>query len=163
MGANLLGTRIRTLLSATAALFLVMPRLAAQSADSAPPLQWFTAPALFPRGANLALISGDPLRPGPFSALLSLPDGYKMPPHFHTTDEHVEVKQGSFLVGMGDKMDLKKTRAMTVGDTATAPAGMHHYAAAKGATIVSVTATGPYVMTYVHSEQEPWRPFPFNY
>jgi quercetin dioxygenase-like cupin family protein len=59
-----------------------------------------------------------------------MPDGYRIPPHFHPADEHVEVKQGTFLVGMGDKLDLEKTRPLAVGDTGTAPAGMHHFSAA---------------------------------
>jgi hypothetical protein len=71
----------------------------------------------------MALLSGDPYKAAPLTVLLSMPDGYKMPPHFHLTDEHVEVKQGTFLVGMGDKFDLKKTQPMAVGDTATARAG----------------------------------------
>jgi hypothetical protein len=28
-----------------------------------------------------------------------MPDGYRMPPHFHPTDERAEVKQGTLLVG----------------------------------------------------------------
>jgi hypothetical protein len=57
----------------------------------------------------------------------------------------------------------KKTISMAVGDTATASAGMHHYAVAKGTTIVSVTIMGPYVMTYVHPKDEPWGVFPYGY
>jgi hypothetical protein len=92
-----------------------------------------------------------------------LRDVYKMLPHFHPAAEQVEVKQGVFLVGVGDKFDLKKTVRMAVGDTVTAAAGMHHYAAAKGATIVSVTMMGPYVMTYVSPHDEPWGTFPYGY
>jgi len=95
--------------------------------------------------------------------LISMPDGYRMPPHFHATDEHIEVRQGTFLVGMGDKLDPRKTIPLAVGDTATAPAGMHHYSVAKGATIVAVTIMGPYIMTYVHPKDEPWGVFPYGY
>lgn len=149
---------------AIAALALAASSLAAQgSAPDTSALQWAPAPGLFPRGARMVLISGDPFKAAPLTVLLAMPDGYKMPPHFHAADEHVEVRQGIFLVGTGDKFDLKKTRPMVVGDTGTAPAGMHHYAAAKGATIVSVTMMGPYVMTYVHPNDEPWGVFPYGY
>jgi quercetin dioxygenase-like cupin family protein len=111
----------------------------------------------------MAVLSGDPFKPVVLEALLSLPDGYRLPPHFHPTDEHVEVRQGTFLVGMGDRLDLKTTVAMSAGDTATAPAGMHHYAAARGATIVAVTIMGPYVITYVNPRDEPWGVFPNGY
>ena len=39
-----------------------------------------------------------------------MPDGYKIAPHTHPTDEIVEVKQGTFLVGMGDTFDVEKTK-----------------------------------------------------
>ena len=111
----------------------------------------------------MALLSGDPFKPVLLKVLLSMPDGYKMPPHFHPADEHLEVKQGAFLVGMGDRFDLKKAMRMVAGDTGTAPAGMHHYAAARGPTIVSMTMMGPYVITYVHPNDEPWGTFPYGY
>jgi hypothetical protein len=50
-----------------------------------------------------------------------------------------------------------------VGDTATAPAGMHHYSVTKGATIVAVTIMGPYILTNVQPKDEPWGVFPYGY
>jgi quercetin dioxygenase-like cupin family protein len=145
-------------------LLFAAARLAAQgSAQPAQVLRWTPAPALFPRGAQIAVVSGDPFKPVVLKVLVSMPDGYRMPPHFHATDEHVEVRQGTFLVGMGDKLDVKKTIPLAVGDTATAPAGMHHYFVTKGATIVSVTIMGPYILTYVHPKVEPWGVFPYGY
>lgn len=155
---------LRISLAALPALLFAASSLAAQgSSPPARPEQWVPAPALFPRGAQIAVLSGDPFKPVVLKVLVSMPDGYRMPPHLHTTDEHVEVRQGTFLVGMGDKLDVKKTSALTEGDTATAPAGMHHYFVTKGATIVSVTIMGPYVLTYVHPEDEPWGVFPYGY
>ena len=132
-------------------------------APAAPAVQWVPAPALFPRGAQIAVLGGDPFKPVVLKVLISMPGGYRMPPHFHATDEHVEVRQGTFLVGMGDKLDVKKTIPLAVGDTATAPAGMHHYFVTRGATIVSVTIMGPYILTYVHPKDEPWGVFPYGY
>jgi quercetin dioxygenase-like cupin family protein len=145
-------------------LLLAAASLAAQgSSPPATAVQWAPAPALFPRGAQMAVLSGDPFKPVVLKVLIAMPDGYRMPPHFHPTDEHVEVRQGTFLVGMGDKLDVKKTIPLAVGDSATAPAGMHHYFLTKGATIVSVTIMGPYILTYVHPKDEPWGVFPYGY
>jgi hypothetical protein len=116
---------------------------------------WGPAPAVFPSGAKMAVISGDPGKAAPFTVELSMPDGYRIPPHFPPTDEALEVKQGTFLVGMGDSLDLAKTKAMKVGDKGQVPAKAHHYAATKGATIVSVTAMGPFAMTYVNPADDP--------
>jgi mannose-6-phosphate isomerase-like protein (cupin superfamily) len=93
-----------------------------------------------------------------------MPDGYRMPPHFHPTDERVEVKQGTLLVGMGDRLDARKTLPLTVGDTGVAPAGVHHYSIARGATVIAVTFIGPYTITYVNVYEAPGqRSFPFGY
>jgi quercetin dioxygenase-like cupin family protein len=93
-----------------------------------------------------------------------MPDGYRMPPHFHPTDERVEVKQGTLLVGMGDRLDARKTLPLAVGDTILAPAGFHHYSIAKGTTVVSVRFIGPYTITYVHAYEAPrQRAFPNGY
>jgi quercetin dioxygenase-like cupin family protein len=154
---------MRPLASAAAALLLLAPALKAQSTATPPPLHWGPAPAVFPKGAQMAVVSGDPGNAGRFTIQLSMPGGYRIPPHFHPTDEHVEIKQGSFLVGMGDKLDLKRTKAMAVGDTGTILAQEHHFASARGATIVAVTAMGPFAMTYVHPEDDPQNAKPAGY
>lgn len=65
---------------------------------------------------------------------------------------------------MGDRLDPKQTRALSVGDSATAPAGMHHFSIARGRTVLSVTFMGPYTITYLRAEDAPGRPvFPLGY
>jgi quercetin dioxygenase-like cupin family protein len=145
-------------------LFLATSDLAAQDVAAAEPLRWAVAPPLLPPGAMIALVSGDPTKPGESTIELSMPDGYKMPPHFHPTDEWVEVKQGTLLVGMGDRFDAKKTLPLAAGDTINAPAGFHHYSLAKGTTVVSVTFMGSYTITYVNAADAPrQRTFPYGY
>ena len=65
------------------------------------------------------------------------------------------MKKGTFLVGMGDTLDVAKTSPMKVGAKGNVPAQAHHYAVAKGATVVSVTAMGPFAMTYVNAADTP--------
>jgi quercetin dioxygenase-like cupin family protein len=154
---------VLALLSFTA-LLLGSPDLAAQEAATPASLQWVGAPPLLPPGAMIAVVSGDPAGPGQSTIQLSMPDGYRMPPHFHPTDERVEVKQGTLLVGTGDRLDADNTLALATGDTIVAPAGFHHYSIARGTTVVSVRFIGPYTITYVHSYQAPrQRAFPFGY
>ena len=118
-------------------------------------LTWGPAPAVFPAGATMAVVSGDPGKAGLFTIQLAMPDGYRIPPHFHPTDEDLKVTKGTLLVGMGDTLDLAKTNAIKAGGTGKVPAKMHHYAAAKGATLISVTAMGPFAMTYVNPADDP--------
>lgn len=139
--------------------------LAAQAEAATTALQWATAPSLLPQGALIAVVSGNPAEPGRSTIELSMPNGYKMPPHFHPTDERVEVKQGTLLIGMGDRLDIKKTLPLAVGDTVLAPAGFHHYSIAKGKTVVAVTFLGPYTITYVNASEAPRQGsnFPYGY
>jgi quercetin dioxygenase-like cupin family protein len=158
---------MRRIMSFVAVIVLIAPAAWAQAtapkaktvskaaASKAPALKWGPAPAVFPKGAQMAVVSGDPSKAGEFVIELSMPAGYKIPPHFHPTDETVQVKKGTFLVGMGDTLDVKSTKPMKVGDKGTIMAQMHHFAATRGATIVSVTAMGPFAMTYVNPKDNP--------
>jgi len=128
---------------------------AAKTKSKSSTLKWGPAPSVFPKGARMAVVSGDPSKAAHFVVELSMPAGYKIPPHFHPTDEIVQVKKGTFLVGMGDTFDAAKTKAMKVGEKGTVPAEMHHFAMAKVATTVSVSAMGPFAMTYVNPADNP--------
>jgi quercetin dioxygenase-like cupin family protein len=146
---------MRTLLSTAALSGLVVSALSAQASSASPALHWGPAQAVFPKGARMAVVNGDPGKAGTFTIELSMPGGYRIPPHFHPTDEHVEIKKGTFLVGMGDVFDAKQTKPMVVGDTGTIPAEGHHFAETRGAVIVAVTAMGPFAMTYVRPQDDP--------
>ena len=135
-------------------LLLAAPVLHSQ-AKPASKLHWGPAPAVFPKGARMAVVSGDPGNAVQFTVELAFPNGYKIPPHFHPTDETVKVKQGTLLVGMGDTFDASKAKPMKVGATGTIPAQAHHFAAARGATVITVSAMGPFAMTYVNAADDP--------
>jgi len=150
-------------LVAASAWFLGPRYATAQNSVEPPSLHWF-APPLLPPGARIAVVRGDPTRPGESTLQVSMPNGYRFPPHSHPSYEHVEVKEGSLLVGVGDVLEAKLTRALTAGDSATAPAGIHHFSIAKGRTVLSVTFMGPYTITYLRAEDAPRpRTFPFGY
>lgn len=127
----------------------------AGAAARAKTLAWGPAPDVFPAGATMAVESGDPGKSGEFVVRLSFPSGYKIPPHFHPTDEHVRVRSGTFLVGMGDVLDANKVMKMVPGDTGTIPATKHHYAVARTPVVVSIRAMGPFAMTYVNPSDDP--------
>ena len=153
---------LATVVAGSVAL-LAVPGAIAQAPADTTSLHWIVPPVL-PPGALLAVVSGDPTGPGESTLELSMPNGYRIPPHFHPSYEHVEVKQGTLLAGMGDTLDPKRTRALVAGDSATAPAGMHHFSIAKGRTVLLVTFMGPYTITYPRAEDAPRpRVFPNGY
>ena len=142
---------------------LLAPGAMAQASANPARLQW-SVPPLLPPGALIAVVSGDPTAPGESTIELSMPNGYRLPPHSHPSYEHVQVREGTLLVGMGDRLDPKQTRPLAAGDSATAPAGMHHFSITKGRTVLLVTFIGPYTITYLRAEDAPRPPvFPFGY
>ena len=115
------------------------------------------APAIFPAGAEMAVLQGDPSVTGAiFTVRLRFPNGYILPAHFHPTDEHVTVISGTFLVGIGDKFDKNALLPpLRRGGFITAPANANHFATTKGRTVVQVHAIGPFQMTYVDPADDP--------
>jgi hypothetical protein len=119
-------------------------------------VKWGPASPALPPGASGALISGDPAKEGqPFVLRVKFPDGYQIAPHWHPTDEHVTVLQGTFLIGMGEKFDKAALKSLGVGGYAHTVAKMPHFAAAKGETIVQVHGIGPFTLTYVNPDDDP--------
>src|SRR5215210_3781185 len=74
-------------------------------ATSAEAIQWGPAPPSLLKGAQAAVLAGDPSKPGPFTVRLKMPSGYKVPAHQHPTAEAVTVISGEFNLGTGDKLD----------------------------------------------------------
>jgi quercetin dioxygenase-like cupin family protein len=117
---------------------------------------WGDGPPTFPKGAKLAVLYGDPGKAGElFIVRLKMPANYKIPAHWHPTDENITVLSGSFLMGMGDKLDAAKAKAYPPGSFLVTPAKTNHYALAKGETIVEVSAIGPFAITYVNPSDDP--------
>jgi quercetin dioxygenase-like cupin family protein len=133
-------------------LGLVGPALAQVNSTD---LTWGPAPAVFPAGAQMAVLSGDPGSPGTFVIRLKMPAGYKIPAHHHPTNEYVTVISGDFSLGMGDKLDPAKSAHLAAGGFAEAPARMNHFAWTKDGTIVEISAYGPFAMTYVNPADDP--------
>ena len=150
--------RSRTLLLGTAvAALAATPAAAQKTKESRKPdkLAWMKGPPSLPAGARMAVVSGDPSKTGPFVIELSFPNGYVVPPHSHPTAEKITVKSGQFLYGMGDEVKASDMKAMKPGNSGEIPAGMHHYAKARGKTVVSLSSTGPFVINYVHAKDDP--------
>ena len=106
-------TRIGFLVGTVALGLLPFAAIAADEHVSATPdtLKWGPAPPAYPKGAEFAIISGNPGQEGPFVLRIKAPAGYKVPPHVHPADENVTVLSGTFNFGMGEKFDEAKGTA----------------------------------------------------
>jgi quercetin dioxygenase-like cupin family protein len=129
---------------------------AAQHAMYAPAdLKWADAPPALPKGAKVAVLQGDPAAPGPFTMRITVPAGYKVPPHFHPADENLTVISGDMQMALGDKWDESKGHPLAVGSFATMPKGVHHYAWSKGGAVFQLHGIGPWGITYLNPADDP--------
>jgi quercetin dioxygenase-like cupin family protein len=119
-------------------------------------IKWGPGPPSLPPGAQLAVLEGDPSRAGvAFTIRGKFPDGYRVPPHWHPTDERVVVLQGSLGMGVGDKFDQSAGQVLSVGSYASMPKGLRHYAWAVGETEIQVSGIGPFEVNYVNAADDP--------
>jgi quercetin dioxygenase-like cupin family protein len=120
-------------------------------------ITWNPAPPVFPAGAKIAVLEGNPTKPGAFTIRLSFPDGYTLAPHYHPRPEHVTVLHGRLLVGMGTQLDPTKFNELPEGSFGIIPARMRHFARAKGDVIIQLHGTGPWQLIYVKRADDPRR------
>jgi quercetin dioxygenase-like cupin family protein len=132
----------------------------AHVAMDAPEMQWGDAPPVLNKGAQLAVLSGNPGAQGPFVIRLKMPAGYKIAPHWHPTDEHVTVISGTFSLGMGEKFDANAAKTLAPGGYALLPAEMRHFAWTKDGATVQVHGMGPFVLNYVNPADDPSKAAP---
>jgi quercetin dioxygenase-like cupin family protein len=118
-------------------------------------LKWMPAPTFLPKGAELAVLSGDPEKAGSFTVRLKAPAGYKIPAHKHPTAERVTVISGAFNFGMGDKLDEAKAKKMASGGFVDLPANMNHFAFMSTETVVQIDSEGPFAITYANPADDP--------
>jgi quercetin dioxygenase-like cupin family protein len=118
-------------------------------------IQWQNNPPSLPPGAKMAVLDGDPTKPGFFTIRAIFPDGFHIPPHAHPNAERVTVLSGTLYLAHGDKFDESAAQALPAGSYSSMPAGMHHYAWAKGETTIQVSSMGPWGITYLNPGDDP--------
>jgi quercetin dioxygenase-like cupin family protein len=128
---------------------------AAQAQVNTGDVKWGPAPPVLPKGAQMAVLAGDPSKTGMFVVRLKFPAGYQVPAHHHPTSEYVTVIDGDFSLGMGDKLDKDKSASLKPGGFAVAPAGMNHFAWTKDGATVQINAEGPFQIVYVNPADDP--------
>jgi quercetin dioxygenase-like cupin family protein len=134
-----------------------VPAIAADDhiAVSADQLKWGPAPPAFPKGAQFAVVAGDPTKEGLYVFRLKAPAGYKVPPHMHPNDENITVISGTFNIGTGNTLDEKNGKALKAGGFLHMPKGMQHFAWFTEETIIQLHGLGPQGITYVNPADDP--------
>jgi len=118
-------------------------------------ITWQPGPPALPKGAMMAVLSGDPSKDGPFVLRLKFPANYSVPAHWHGKTENVTIISGTLYSGAGDKLDPAKGEAVPVGGFYVRPAEMRHYVWTTGETVLQLFGIGPFDTTYVDLKDDP--------
>jgi quercetin dioxygenase-like cupin family protein len=142
-------------LATTAFLALPAQAMDEQMLINKEDMKWGDAPPVLPKGAKLAVLNGDPGKPGMFTIRLSAPANYKIAPHWHSQTENLTVISGALYLGVGDKMSPKEARALKAGGYHYLPAKARHFAYTKAPTVIQVSGEGPFDINYINPKDNP--------
>lgn len=118
-------------------------------------LRWHNAPPSLPKGAEMAVLFGDPAKPGPFVLRFKTPGEYKIPPHFHSRAETLTVLSGRLYLGGGETFDPARAHTLNVGAFHYLPAKVPHFAFSKAPTMVEIHGEGPFDIVYLNPADDP--------
>lgn len=118
-------------------------------------VKWGDPPPALERGAQAAVLAGDPGQAGGLFVLrLKMPAGYRIARHRHPSDEHVTVLEGELTLEMGDGANRHST-TFGPGDYVLLPADMQHTASTTSGAVLQVHAKGPFELNYVDPKDDP--------
>jgi uncharacterized RmlC-like cupin family protein len=118
-------------------------------------LKWGEAPSVLPKGAQLAVITGDPGKVGSYVIRVKVPAGYQIPAHWHSTAENLTVLSGTVNVGMGAKLDKRTSTSLEVGSFTYLPPKMDHFLWTSAPAVFQIHAEGPFDIVYVNPNDDP--------
>jgi hypothetical protein len=101
-----------------------------------------------PVGADMAVLHGDPSKPGLYIVLVKWTPHHMSHPHWHPNDRFITVISGTWWVGTGPKFDPDKTVAMPAGSYVTHFGKQIHYDGAKDSeAVLEIVGEGPATAT----------------
>jgi len=105
-------------------------------------------------GVRVAVLAGDPSKPGLYVVRVNFPPGLMSRPHFHPDDRYAVVLKGTWWTATGDDFDPDKAVPIKPGGFMKHPAGGHHYDGAKDEEVIlQLTGYGPTATTLIHPEE----------
>lgn len=146
----------RTLLAGVVATFVAVAASPTSHPTVKKPeeLQWMQRSS----GVQVAVLHGDPAKPGPFVLRLRYPAGYHKGPHYHPRDAYVTVLSGRYFRGYGSVEERPEAIELTPGTFSVNPAGVSHYEWTTEPAELQVQATGPWESVYVDADGKPTAP-----
>jgi hypothetical protein len=101
-----------------------------------------------PIGAKMAVLQGDPSKPGLYIVLVKWTPNHMSHPHWHPNDRFITVISGTWWVGTGSKFDPDRTVPMPAGTFVTHFGKQIHYDGAKDSeAVLEIVGDGPATAT----------------
>jgi hypothetical protein len=101
-----------------------------------------------PIGAKMAVLHGDPSKPGLYIVLFKWTPHHMSHPHWHPNERFITVISGTWWVGTGPKFDPEKTVPMPAGSFVTHFGKEIHYDGAKDSeAVLEIVGDGPATAT----------------
>src|SRR5262245_49266795 len=109
-----------------------------------------------PGTPEVAVLFGDPTKPGVYVTRVKIPAGLKLMPHWHPDEVRtVVVLSGTFLHGYGEQWDETKLKVHPPGTFFSEPSKASHFAWARdGEVVLQITATGPTATTNIEQAKK---------
>lgn len=115
-------------------------------------IEWQAPPEMLPPGAEFTIIRGNPATEEEHVLMLTMPDGYGVPRHWHPIAEQVTVIQGTLeLRAQG----FEEPQTLGEGDIFQAPPRHVHAirCVSRAGCVITVQGTGVFAINYIDREE----------
>ena len=113
-------------------------------------------PPNLPRGTQVAMVSGDPAKPGPFVLRVKLPPDTVIAPHTHAQPETLTILSGTIYHQHGTRIDRPTGAALKPGGFVYLPQDMPHALWTTGEPVeLQVNGSGPFGLNYIDPADDP--------
>jgi len=110
---------------------------------------------MFPQGAQISILEGDPNKVGAYTIRLKMPANYTLKPHHYLADDHITVLSGFFNIGKGEQFDATKGKLMPSGSFTVIQSNDPVFCWTTSETILQITSVGPWIIQYISTEDDP--------
>ncbi|GEP00109.1 cupin domain-containing protein [Methylobacterium haplocladii] len=149
------------LLAAAAGLTLCGAAFAADDHDlvetpDTASVKYGPGPANLPKGTQLAVLSGDPSKPGPFALRIKFPAQTLIAPHTHSKPETLTILGGAIFHQHGKTVDKAAGKELRVGGFVYLPELMPHALWTTDQPVeLQVNGSGPFGVDYIDLADDP--------
>jgi hypothetical protein len=109
-----------------------------------------------PKGAQIAVLHGNPAKSGLFTILVKLPANFKLPVHSHPDERVRMIISGTYYSAVGDTVDASKLVDFPPGTFSHVPAKVWQFAETRdGEVVFQITGIGPTGIDYLNAGDDP--------